>query len=157
MPQLIEVSNFHALLNVSLFYSGTIYGIILPVGEPRPSAVQVKDGLTSVNKQVLDKYFTKVHINVDANKAYQINPSGLLNFTFLYHSSPYVAYFVGDRDTLTTPVLMSDEEVLSVNLKTQREIFKVDDSVIELNTGSAIIRPIVLLLLITIIFGLPTI
>lgn len=135
-PKLVEVSNFHALFNVSLFYSGAIYGVILPANEAKPSAVQVKDGLTSVNRQVLDKYFGKVSLTVNTDKAYKVYPSGNLNFTFLYHSSNYVAYFIGERATYGDPILMDDNEVIAVPLKTEREIFKVDDNVVELNQSN---------------------
>ena len=140
MPQLVEVSNFHALFNVSVFYTGTVYGVILPAGEKQPSAQQVKDGLTSVNRQVLDKYTAKVRIEVNPDKQYKIYPSGFLNFTFLYHSSPYVAYFIAERETYGDPVLMADNEVLSVKVKTLREIFKVEDSVVELGETSTILK-----------------
>jgi hypothetical protein len=138
-PKLIEVSNFHALFNISIFYSGTVYGIILPANEERPSAAQIKDGLTSVNRQVIDKYFTKASIQLQDDKNYQVQPSATMNFTFLYHSSKYVAYFIAERDTLGDPVLMKDSEVLDAPLTTLREIFRVEDSVVELNSHSTTI------------------
>jgi hypothetical protein len=137
-PVMVEVSNFHALFNVSVFYSGTVYGIILPANEVQPSAAQIKDGLTSVNRQVLDKYYTKANISISEGKNYQVQPSATLNFTFLYHSSKYVAYFIAERDTLADPVLMDDSEVLAVQLTTKREIFRVEDSVVELDSAAAL-------------------
>ena len=130
---MIEVSNFHTAFNVSLFFSGTVYGIILPKNERQPSSTQIKDGLTSVNRQVMNKYYGNTKITVQDVKNYQIQPSSTLNFTFLYHSSEYVAYFIGERDTIAGTQLMDDSLVLSVSVKTLREIFRVNETVVELS------------------------
>ena len=132
-PKMIEVSNFHTAFNVSLFFSGTVYGIILPKNERQPSSTQIKDGLTSVNRQVMNKYYGNTKITVQDGKNYQIQPSSTLNFTFLYHSSEYVAYFIGERDTIAGTQLMDDSLVLSVSVKTLREIFRVNETVVELS------------------------
>lgn len=132
VPTMTEVSNFHAAFNVSVFYSGTVYGVVLPATEAKPSATQVKQGLTSVNSQVNAYYTRNNSIVVDSEKNYKVYPSGMLNFTFLYHSSNYVAYFTADRQTFGDPLLMADSQVVAVPFTTLREIFQVEDSVVEL-------------------------
>lgn len=140
LPTMIEVSNFHALFNVSVFYTGKVYGVVLPSSEPRPSATQVKQGLTSVNSQVNEYYTRNTAIEVNPDKNYKVYPSGLLNFTFLYHSSNYVAYFTADRSTYGDPLLMRDDEVVEVPFTTLREIFQVEDSVVELKQSATLLN-----------------
>jgi hypothetical protein len=131
-PILTHVTNFEASFKCSLYYTGTVYGVILPQNAPAPSAIQVKEGLTGVNRQVFDKNIGKVKLTIDQNKKYQIQPADTITFTFLYHSSNYVAYFIGERDTYGDPILMEDSEVQVVKIKTLREIFRVEDTVVEL-------------------------
>ncbi len=50
-----------------------------------------------------------------------------MNFTGLYHSSNYTAYFVADLDREGKNLLMEDGSVVAVDFKTDREIFVLDE------------------------------
>lgn len=102
-----------------------MYGIILPSEEPAPNAIQIRYGLTSVNYQLEEPYKIARNVTVDQDKNYRIWPYEMVDFSFLYHSTYYTAYFIGDRETYGDPVLMKDDEIVAVKIKTLREIFMV--------------------------------
>ena len=124
-PILVDVTNFYATFNVSLQFTGTIYGVILPSDEPAPNAIQIRYGLTALNYQINEYYYLNKKLEIDLEKKYRIWPSDEMKFTFLYHSTKYTAYFIADKETFGNPILMRDEDIVKVEIKTLREIFKV--------------------------------
>lgn len=129
-PVMIDISNYDVKFNCSIQYTGTIYGVIQPRGEPSPSALQIRDGLTYQNFQVDTFYKNKARIVIDENKKYRIWPAEIMKFDFLFHSTEYVAYFIADRESDGEVRLMSDSQIVAVTVKTQREFFKVEDEVL---------------------------
>ena len=128
-PVMINITNFDVTFNCSIQYTGTVYGLIQPKTDPKPSALQIRDGLTFQNFQVEPYYKNKVKVVVGEDKNYRVWPAEMLKFDFLYHSTNYVAYFIADREVGGENKLMGDAEIIPVEIKTMREYFKVQDSV----------------------------
>lgn len=128
-PEMIQISNFDVTFNCSIQYTGTIYGIIQPKGDAAPSALQIRDGLTSQNFQVDSYYKKSMAMTVAEDKKYRVWPADKMNFDFLYHSTEYTAYFIADRIFEGETRLMEDSGIIAVTVKTERELFKVEDHV----------------------------
>jgi hypothetical protein len=127
-PFLVDVSTFHATFNVSTINTGNLYGIILKYNQPRPTAQQIKYGLDSKNRKLKNTFHVATNNTVDLTQKYKVWPSKLMNFTFLYHTTHYDAYFVAENDRSYKNQLMKDEDVCKVSIVTKREIFVIDES-----------------------------
>lgn len=145
-PVMIDISNFDVKFNCSIQYTGTVYGVIQPRGEPSPSAQQIRDGLTHQNFQVDTYYKNKVRIVIDEDKKYRIWPAEVMKFDFLFHSTEYVAYFIADRESGGEVRLMDNSQIISVTVKTQREFFKVEDEVLVRKSAKVLTLRICLIL-----------
>ena len=134
-PKLVEITNFKASFKVQIGYTGTMYGIILPKEDKAPSAIQIRYGLTADNFQIQDDHKVSVSLTIKEKK-YVEWPQAVVTFNFLFHSTTYKAYFIADRSNYGTEILMPDSKIVSVKFKTERELFKVSDSVVLLNNSN---------------------
>lgn len=128
-PQLVEITNFKARFKVQIGYTGTIYGVILNQDEKPPSAIQIRYGLTSENYQIQNEHKVSASLTVVQGKKYVEWPQTEVEFTFLFHSTTYTAYFIADRLDYGSEVLMEDKDIVNVVIKTEKELFKVSDTV----------------------------
>ena len=127
-PFLVDLSTFHASFNVSTVYTANVYGVIVRETELKPSARQIKHGLDSKNQRLDDTFIAKNEIIVDDTEEYKVWPSIILTFTFLYHSTRYIAYFITENISSDKPILMDDNKIKEVKLLTDTEIFVIDDN-----------------------------
>lgn len=127
-PKVLEITTFSIKFDISIQFTGTAYGVILPSTEKAPSVQQIKRGLNAANIQTNSAHAASVVLTVNAGHSYAIWPHAELSFSFLYHSTEYTAYFAADRSTLGYSVLMSGRNVLTVRVQTSREIFTIDES-----------------------------
>jgi len=135
-PKVLEITTFSVKFDISIQFTGTAYGVILPSTDPAPSVQQIKRGLNSANIQTNSAHAANVGLTVNAGHSYAIWPHAQLAFSFLYHSTEYTAYFAADRSTLGYSVLMSGLNVLTVKVQTSREIFTIDSSYKPLSRGN---------------------
>jgi len=98
------------------------------------------NGINARNIMDNTSHKASVTLTVNSSKKYAIWPHAELEFGFLYHATEYTAYFAADRDTDVSgfPLLMSDDNIKTVKIKTSREIFVIDPTYASLNKGKII-------------------
>lgn len=127
-PKVTNITTYMTEFDVSLKYTGSVYGVILDSNAPRPNVQQIRQGFNSENKQTNSHHAASANLVVDTSRGYAIWPHGKLQFSFLFHFTEYTAYFSATRDTYGLPILMTDKNVKMVKIKTTRQIFQIEDS-----------------------------
>jgi hypothetical protein len=74
-------------------------------------------------------YKQSISITVAEDKKYRVWPAEMMKFDFLYHSTEYTAYFIADRLYAGDRKLMGDSGIIAVKIKTERELFRVEDNI----------------------------
>lgn len=137
-PKVKQITTYQAKFDVSVKYTGTVYGVILQTSDTlnstvEPSVQQIMRGFDAYNFQRSVSFASNTRIVVDSQRKYAIWPHAELEFSFLYHSTEYTAYFAAAReDASGANILMPDSNVKKVYIKTTREIFMVDPSFVPL-------------------------
>jgi len=126
-PLIVEVDEDFVTFNVSLKRNGTLFGVVLPKGQARPSARQIKYGLSATNFKIATEFYVTVTFEYAQTLPYGVSLNKLISFTDLFDNTEYEAHFIGENTLLVNPDLMSDDSILTVSFFTQRELFVIPD------------------------------
>eukprot|EP01017_Pseudomicrothorax_dubius_P036244 TRINITY_DN5170_c0_g1_i7.p1 TRINITY_DN5170_c0_g1~~TRINITY_DN5170_c0_g1_i7.p1 ORF type:complete len:641 (-),score=124.40 TRINITY_DN5170_c0_g1_i7:50-1972(-) len=126
-PYVIALNEYTVSFNVSLKRNGTLFGIIMLQGSPRPNPRQMKYGLNSTNYYLNKDTWAYVKFEIpftndESSVIYQV-----ITFTSLMDNTLYDVYFVGENDLPVNPDLMDESQIQKVTILTQREIFVISE------------------------------
>jgi hypothetical protein len=106
-PRVVGFSNSTVTVEAVLSIAGAIHAVVLEESAPRPSALQIVNGLDSTNTKVDEPYYEK-------SICYK-QQAASLKFRHLSFFKRYTVWLAGTNDYPGYPTIMNDTDVRSLN------------------------------------------
>mmetsp|Transcript_28897 Transcript_28897/g.26230 ORF Transcript_28897/g.26230 Transcript_28897/m.26230 type:complete len:173 (+) Transcript_28897:7141-7659(+) len=126
-PEVIDIFEDNAKLNISIKRNGTMYGVVLPKGSTKPFSEQIKGGLNASNFLVEEVHRIKEEFLYTPDMPYEWTYEVTVLVEDLLDNTVYEAHFVADNDLPVNPDLLRDDQIVTVELTTKKEYFSLPD------------------------------